>query len=112
MTNGKQDLKEENRRLAARVAFLEARVLELTPARAIPSVSLRGILKSECDRVGVTITDVCGRSKSPDVLAVRKRICVAAADAGYSTTRIGRALGGRHHTTVLHYLGRLGGGHE
>lgn len=56
---------------------------------------------------GVSIAALKGPGRMAFMAKIRQEFCRRAAFLGFSTTQIGRALGGRHHTTVLHLLGRL-----
>ena len=63
------------------------------------------VLHHVCDRTGLTFEALRGRQRrhAPH----RRRAARLLHRLGYSSTDIGYALN-RHHTTVLHHLGRLG----
>lgn len=55
-------------------------------------------------RTGVALADLRGRDKHLTVVMARALFCVLAHRAGFSSTRIGRYLGGRDHSTILHAM--------
>jgi hypothetical protein len=69
-------------------------------------------IKLECaEEFGVTLEDIEGPStKRPKVTARQKAMAMVYAEMhpGWSLPRIGRAFGGRDHTTVLHAVRKLG----
>lgn len=53
---------------------------------------------------GLTADDV-NRSRVPQPIQGRyHRLCALLHERGYSTTQIGRALGGRDHSTIMHAI--------
>lgn len=56
---------------------------------------------------GVTVRNVLGPRRWRELVAVRREIAVILASMGLSYPAIGRALGGRHHTSAMYYLGAL-----
>lgn len=58
------------------------------------------------DQCGVRASDVRGESRCRRVVRVRAWIAAELrAEWGLSYPAIGRVLGGRHHTTIMHLLG-------
>lgn len=51
---------------------------------------------------GITLDDLRGGERSRRFSHPRQQAMAAMAEAGFSSTRIGRFLGSRDHTTVLH----------
>jgi len=51
-----------------------------------------------------TAEDVLGKSKMKALVAVRRQCIVMLRRKGYSTTEIGRIMGGRDHSTICHAL--------
>lgn len=47
---------------------------------------------------------IAGEARTQTVCAVRAAVALVLRDAGWSLPRIGRLLGGRNHTTILHLL--------
>ena len=62
------------------------------------------ILEAACKATHVRLSDVRGRRRDRYIVLRRRFIVKKMRDEGYSLPQIGRALGGRHHTTILHYL--------
>lgn len=60
------------------------------------------IIMSVADEYSVPAYQITGPSRAEVYAIPRQEVMRRAMDAGYSSTRIGRALGGRDHTTVLH----------
>jgi len=70
-----------------------------------PYEAVNAILAEEAGCSGVTVAQIKGTSRSKDVYAVRKRVIRRAiAEAGISAVKLGRMLGGRDHTTIMHAL--------
>jgi hypothetical protein len=55
---------------------------------------------------GYTVGDMLGRSRLKRVVAVRRLCILMLREKGYSTTEIGRVLGGRDHSTIVHALNK------
>jgi chromosomal replication initiation ATPase DnaA len=51
---------------------------------------------------GLSVADLTGPSRRREIAWPRQGVMRAARLAGYSSTQIGRALGGRDHATVLY----------
>ena len=51
-----------------------------------------------------TLEDVLGPRKFRALVEVRSKCIVMLRDKGYSTTEIGRIMGGRDHSTICHAL--------
>jgi chromosomal replication initiation ATPase DnaA len=56
---------------------------------------------------GETIRNVLGPKRWTELVRVRRRVAKLLFDEGMSYPEIGRTLGGRHHTTVMYYLGAI-----
>lgn len=63
------------------------------------------ILEAGCRATGVSAADIRGPRRDRFLVLRRKFICRKMRAEGYSLKAIGRALGNRHHTTIMHYLG-------
>lgn len=50
---------------------------------------------------GITVSDLTGADRSASYVRARLTAYAVARDCGYSLPEIGRAMGGRDHTTVL-----------
>lgn len=62
-----------------------------------------------CDVVrelGITREELFSDRRFPILVEARSRIIIRLHELKYSSTRIGRVLGGMHHTAVLYHLGR------
>lgn len=100
--------------LSARVEALEAanralclKAMDVDSVRITPGPSARERLTMAliCEKVatahGVTI-DQMKAKRGPDVIAeARAEFCRLACGRGFSTTAVGRFLGGRDHTTIM-----------
>jgi chromosomal replication initiation ATPase DnaA len=64
------------------------------------------ILEAGCVATGATICQVRGRERHRWIVLRRCFIARKMRAEGYSLPAIGRELGGRHHTTIMHYLRR------
>ncbi len=51
---------------------------------------------------GVTVTDILSRPRRPDLVEARRACVHALRDLGLSLPAIGKILGGRNHTTIMH----------
>lgn len=61
------------------------------------------ILRDVCERYGVELADVKGKSRIPRLVLPRHEACYRLKhEAGLSYQRIGRILGGRDHSTIIH----------
>lgn len=67
---------------------------------------VRQIQNEEAERAGLSVAEMLGPCRQPRYVGARNRAIFRASELGLSTTQIGR-LFNRHHTTVLHALGRL-----
>ena len=54
---------------------------------------------------GVTASDILGRSRLRRHVEARRAVAATMVARGLAVAYVGRALG-RHHTTILHLLGR------
>lgn len=59
-----------------------------------------------CKLTGVSLHELTGPGRLGYVCRARFALMRVASKKGYSTPQIGRALGGRDHTTILHGLKR------
>lgn len=67
---------------------------------------MREILRAAAEATGVSGQEIVGRSRSPEICAVRHEVMLIAHEQGYSLPMVGRMLGGRDHTTVLNGVRR------
>ncbi len=56
---------------------------------------------------GVQYRHVLGPRRWSELVRVRKKVARILFDAGMSYPEIGRALGGRHHTSAMYYVGAI-----
>ena len=73
--------------------------LGMTPRQA-NMLEIEAIAKSHC----FTLEDILGPRKFKHLVAVRRKCIVMLREKGYSTTEIGRIMGGRDHSTIVHAL--------
>ena len=80
------------------------------PARYIPTASkhLEGFVRSFCQRQNISLALLRSRSRSREMVALRRAFCLEARAAHHSISSIARWLG-VHHTSVLNLLGRTRG---
>ena len=70
---------------------------------------LEALLVDVCEKDGVPVADVVGKSRKRKLVRVRcKFAALAVADRGATYAEIGEILGGRGHCAVVHYLKRVG----
>lgn len=84
-------------------------ISEAAPVRDIiylstPKFASRdAILRDVCERYGVQLADVKGKSRVPRFVLPRHEACYRLKyEAGLSYGRIGQILGGRDHSTIIH----------
>jgi chromosomal replication initiation ATPase DnaA len=66
----------------------------------------RALLAKACATAGISVEDAKSPVKTRVLSMARWHVMAILSDAGYSSTRIGRLLGNRDHTTVLYGIGR------
>lgn len=71
----------------------------MTP-RQSNMLQIEAIAKEHC----FTVEDILGPRKFKHLVAVRRKCIVMLREKGYSTTEIGRIMGGRDHSTICHAL--------
>lgn len=84
-----------------------------------PRVTLENVGQEDADRAqailasvatehGVTPADILSRGKLPKLVGAKRAAALAMELVGFSTPVIALFLGGIHHTSVMHLLGRTG----
>ena len=73
--------------------------LGMTPRQA-NMLEIAAIAKEHC----FTVEDILGPRKFKHLVTVRRKCIVMLREKGYSTTEIGRIMGGRDHSTICHAL--------
>ncbi len=63
------------------------------------------IFQAACTATGARPSDIRGPRRTRLLVARRRFIASKMREEGYSRPEIGRALGGRHHTTIMNLLG-------
>ena len=63
-------------------------------------LQIEAIAKEHC----FTVEDILGPRKFKHLVTVRRKCIVMLREKGYSTTEIGRIMGGRDHSTICHAL--------
>lgn len=82
----------------SRIVLTTGGQLPLPPAGIM---TIQAIVSHMCDLRGQKESDVLGKCKTKPIAHLRQEIMSLAAEAGYSTPEIGRALN-RDHSTVVH----------
>lgn len=68
-----------------------------------PAAPWRDIVKEVCVKHGMTFAEIRGHCRARDIVAARHEVCYRlATETPLSLPAIGRRLGGKDHTTVLH----------
>ena len=65
-------------------------------------VSRFDILQFTASVTNTRVTDLCGARRLRDLVEKRAIYCVVCREEGYSYPQIGRNLGDRDHTTIMH----------
>ncbi len=76
----------------------------LVPAWYRPPHHPPQTIDAACAVFGFSRADLTGNARFAGLVRARWAVMLAMHRRGYSTPRIGRALGGRDHTTVMHGL--------
>lgn len=63
------------------------------------------VIRDVAKRRGLEAQHIVGPRRWSELVAARKEIASLMRNAGWSYPRIGRALGNRHHATIMYYLG-------
>lgn len=66
------------------------------------------IVRAVARAAGVSASDIRGQRRTRDLVRLRWAVAWLARARGVSYPQIGRALGGRDHTTIIHGIRRLG----
>ena len=77
---------------------------EIALLKGSPTLQIGKIVKRAMDITGYTRDEIIGPDRSRDLVRVRHAIMHEAHNLGFSLTEIGRAIGGRDHTTVLNAI--------
>jgi len=89
--------------LQARVALLEARFgIHAAPVDKRARATVGAILDVVALEYGVSVRALLGRGRQRHVVTARQEAMLRAGEAGHSGPAIGKFMGERHHTTVLH----------
>jgi len=68
----------------------------------IPPRQSTRIIQETAEKYGLEVIDLTGQSRKPRLVAARQEACYLLRLAGYSFPQIGRFLGDRNHTTIIH----------
>lgn len=98
------------RAVKRRISFVPLAEAPLAPRAKIPPSAIDRILRVACTLFGCTKAELCGERRSRLLVAARLYASVRMSrELGVSTTGIGKVLGGRDHTTILHLLKKAEG---
>lgn len=79
------------------------RVVPRIVNQARKELSFCEILEMVCENYGVKAKDVCSKSRKGNIASVRHIVCYLGQKfTEVSLSQIGRELGGRDHSTILH----------
>lgn len=99
-----KERREASIRAAAQLAL--ARLDQAEGAGDVPRremASLRDIITMAAHAFGLTHADIVGRSRKPEIVAIRHMVAWILIKRGrLSSGQVGRALGGRDHSSILH----------
>ncbi len=106
-------LEQTVRRQAADIQVLQAQIATIMPhvrqatkpepvELARPLARMADIAARVAEENLVTLADLRGPSRTKRIAWPRQEAMRQMVDAGCSTTQVGRFLGGRDHTTVMH----------
>ena len=70
-------------------------------------INLNAIIIAAARVHGIKADDITGRRRDRHVTTARREVMQILFDAGWSYPAIGRAIGGRCHTTAMYYLGAI-----
>jgi len=99
-------------RMSAELAALKRTVGRMAKAKKAapptPGEALKAapILERAARVNGCTVSEICGSRGSKRAILARSEAAYECQQAGMSSVAIGRVLGGRDHSTVLHLIGR------
>lgn len=71
-------------------------------------MNVKFICKDACRIHGITHAQLIGLSRKKDCVAARKYVIETMRTRGASLPQIGRVLGNRDHTTILHHVQKMG----
>ena len=78
----------------------------LVPSWYRAPILQRSVVRSAANLTRYTVAEITGADRSPPLCRVRWACMVALRQRGLSLPQIGRQMGGRDHTTVMHGLAR------
>lgn len=80
-------------------------LLAASPARQpAQEKEISDVIETVANETGITVAALCGHCRSARLVSARAVAAHRLRDAGLSLPRIGRAIGGRDHTTIMHCL--------
>lgn len=91
--------------MEARIADLERRLAALdgsAPVAPIAPGSIRQIVQRVASEYAVPVVELVGPSRKRRIVIARQEAMRRALAEGFTSEQVGRALGGRDHSTVLH----------
>lgn len=99
------DRTKERRETETRVAPKRPQAFDATVFR--PRTPLRHFVERAAKEAGVPVDVILGPSRRRPVSKPRQRAMADAWQAGWSSTQVGRAFGGRDHSTVMHAVSQM-----
>lgn len=98
---------ERGRRLVKKTADRDILRIRPTEPSQTPIGDANRIIQEVCDSHGVTKGEMLGRQRSKPIATARQEACWRLSkETTLSLAQIGRKLGGRDHTTVMHGIRR------
>ena len=85
-----------------RHAPMPADIVEIVKNQLSPKRTMRGMAEVVARENGLTVCDLISPDRAHRIAHPRQDLMLMCNEAGYSLPQIGRFLGGRDHTTILH----------
>ena len=92
---------------SARFFNLPRAAIPIAPPRPAPvrqEAFAAWVVRKSAEAYGLSVEEVLGPSHEPHLVPARRAAAQRLRAAGWSLPRIGRVMGGRHHTSVWYWL--------
>jgi len=78
--------------------------MNIPPIASTPVHPIREILEEASRLFGYKPDTITGKRRDAPIMEVRKTVCFVAVSAGHSRAAVGRAMGYKDHSTVIHHV--------